>query len=74
MEVNPFYQSDDEVERLDISNGKGENNKKNGNKSLSRPQCYTTAKNDDKLKIIKVAKEIGNHKAANGLNVSRQNV
>ena len=28
MEVNPFYQSDDEVERLDFSNGNGENNKK----------------------------------------------
>ena len=70
MEVNPFYQSDDE----DISNGKGENNKKNGNKSLSRPQCYTTAKNDDKLKIIKVAKEIGNYKAAKMFSVSRKNV
>ena len=63
MELNPFYQSDDdyEDEQLDISNGNVENDE-NGNKSKSRPQRYSTIKNEEKLKIIKVAKEIGNHK------------
>ena len=94
MELNPFYQSDDDYEddRLDISNGNGnvENhdyedeqldisngnveNDENGNKSKSRLQHYNTVKNEEKLKIIKVAKEIGNHKAAKLFNVSRQNV
>ena len=70
--LNPFYQSDDEVEdeEHDIRNGNVKECDENGISTKERIQHYKTATNEDKLKILEIAKEIGNSKAARMFNVT----
>ena len=74
--LNPFYQSDDDVEdeEHDISNGNDIQGDENGNNTKERTQHYKTATNEDKLKILEIAKEIGNSKAARMFNITRTNI
>ena len=54
QELNPFYQSDEEIEdeEHDINNGNDEQGDENGNNTKEMTHHYKTATNEDKQKIL----------------------